>query len=540
MSTFQGLELARKALFAQQGALYTTGHNISNVNTEGYSRQRVNFETTTPFPVPSRVQPQIAGQLGTGVEIGAVQRIRNQFLDFQFRAENSRFGHWQTKQEALSRMEELLNEPSENGLSKTMDRFWDSLQILADHPDDSGARSVVAERGLALAETFNHLSRSLQSIQADLKEQIHGSVDDINSLLRQINDINEQIQRTEPHGYLANDLYDERDRLIDQLSGHMNIKVHYTKSSHSAQDIAEGIASSGLLNDKGNSFGTSEEDKMYLIDAKNADSLCEAINYISVEPPKRESGPITNIIIGDNDELGLHLMNSTGSLSALTEAHGYQGEDGEKGIYPDMLKNLDKMAEAFAHAFNEVHRDGFDLTAEPNGDGVISANGKDFFVNQDADSENENSSITAANITVNTEILEDSDYIAAGVPGQGSRNGNNAHNLADVLDNPLRPGENEAGEEIPHLDNRSPRGFYTELIGELGVRGQEANRMKDNTEILRDQVNHSRMSVSAVSLDEEISNLIKFQHAYNAAARNMTAIDELIDRIINHMGLVGR
>ena len=209
MSTFQGLELARKALFAQQGALYTTGHNIANVNTEGYSRQRVNFETTTPFPVPSRVQPQFPGQMGTGVEIGTVQRVRNQFLDFQFRAENSKFGYWETKQAALSRMEDLLNEPSENGLSKIMDQFWQSLQDLAGNPENSGARSVVAQRGLALAETFNHMSRSLQSIQADLRDQIeNGSVKEINSLLERINDLNGQIQKIEPHGFLANDLYE--------------------------------------------------------------------------------------------------------------------------------------------------------------------------------------------------------------------------------------------------------------------------------------------------------------------------------------------
>src|SRR5690625_766012 len=150
MGTFQGLELARKALFAQQGALYTTGHNIANVNTAGYSRQRVNFETTTPFPVPSRIQPNIAGQIGTGVKIGTVQRVRDQFLDFQYRSENSRLGYWEAKQEALSRMENLLNEPSEIGLSNIMDRFWQSLEELANHPENSGARSVVAERGLAL------------------------------------------------------------------------------------------------------------------------------------------------------------------------------------------------------------------------------------------------------------------------------------------------------------------------------------------------------------------------------------------------------
>src|SRR5699024_8712944 len=118
MSTFQGLEMAKRALFAQQGALYTTGHNISNVNTNGYSRQRVNFETSTAFPVPSRVQPQMAGQVGTGVDIGVVDRIRNKFLDMQFRSEASRVGYWETKQEALIRMEDLLNEPSESGLAK--------------------------------------------------------------------------------------------------------------------------------------------------------------------------------------------------------------------------------------------------------------------------------------------------------------------------------------------------------------------------------------------------------------------------------------
>src|SRR5699024_4470260 len=117
---------------------YTTlfrSHNIANVNTAGYSRQRVNFETTSPFPMPSRVMPTIAGQIGTGVEIGTVERVRDQFLDMQFRAENSRANYWSAKSEALSRMEDLLNEPSEDGLSAQMDLLWQALQDLADHPD---------------------------------------------------------------------------------------------------------------------------------------------------------------------------------------------------------------------------------------------------------------------------------------------------------------------------------------------------------------------------------------------------------------------
>src|SRR5699024_1323620 len=137
MSSFHGLEMAKQALFAQQSALYTTSHNISNANTKGYSRQRVNFETMSPYPTGSRNRPQIPGQMGTGVQIDAVQRIRDKFLDYQFRTENSRLGYWDSLSSSLSRMEELLNEPSESGLSKTMDEFWQSLQELSTRPDNS-------------------------------------------------------------------------------------------------------------------------------------------------------------------------------------------------------------------------------------------------------------------------------------------------------------------------------------------------------------------------------------------------------------------
>src|SRR5699024_10179737 len=275
MSTFQGLEVARKALFAQQSALYTTGHNISNVNTEGYSRQRVNFEATTPFPVPSRFQPQLPGQMGTGVQIESVQRMRDQFLDAQYRSEHSKLGYWTTKQEALSRMENLLNEPSDTGLSNRMDLFWQSLQDLADHPENTGARAVVGQRGLALAETYNHLSQNLGAIREDLKNQLINSVDndlsegnvtsEINLLLNNINELNKNIQEIEPHGYVANDLYDQRDRLIDELSNYMNIEVTYRDSSTSEleSEIAEGVASIELLQGNGQRF----EPRIMLLDA---------------------------------------------------------------------------------------------------------------------------------------------------------------------------------------------------------------------------------------------------------------------------------
>ncbi len=518
MSTFHGLEMAKQALSAQQSALYTTGHNIANANTEGYSRQRVNFETTSPFPAASRNRPEIPGQMGTGVEAGSVQRVRNQFLDYQYRAENSKSNYWSTKADALSKMEGLLNEPSENGLNKTMDQFWQSLQDLSVNPENTGARSVVAQRGLAVAETFNYLSDSLGSMRTDLREQIDVEVKDANSISDQINSINKQIKNIETHGSLANDLYDERDRLIDELSGIVNIEVSYTKSSDSALDIADGLATIKLADESGKSLGST------LVNGDISQGELD-FNKISVTPEADDANAVDAIdsINVDGDSYSATEFTSNGSLKGFIEAYGYtDGVDNAgntviKGEYPGMVNDLDEMAKEFAEAFNDVHNDGANLNGEQGTDS--------FFQNVN---DQTTSGITAGNITVSESILNNPDEIAAS-NGGGSGDGGNASDLADVFDS-----------ELEDLDNASVRSFYESVIGDMGVNAQKANSMVENSGILRSQVEDQRMSVSSVSLDEEMSNMIKFQHAYSAAARSMTAVDEMINRVINNMGLVGR
>ncbi|HLS06693.1 MAG TPA: flagellar hook-associated protein FlgK [Bacillota bacterium] len=526
MSTFHGLEMAKQTLFAQQSALYTTGHNIANANTKGYTRQRVNFGTMRPYPVPAVNRPEIPGQLGTGVEVSSIQRIRNKFLDAQFRSENSRMNHWETTSHSLSRMERLLNEPSDSGLSKTMDLFWESLNDLAVHPDKPGARSVVAERAKSVTDTFNHLAKSLEDIQNDLRAEIGSGEDKINSLLRQINRINEQVKTIEPHGYLANDLYDDRDRLIDELSELININVEYHRSEGGALDIADGIVSIELVDQRGQSF----EDPIMLLeeDVNYADDY----TFIDIQPDQGEGAIETIVFHPDSDADAIdayHLIEQTqGSLISLISSFGYQAEDDSVyGDYPEMIDKLDQLAFTFTQTFNEIHQEGYDLNRE---------SGRNFF------EELTELEGAAKNVTVLQEIIDDPSFIAAGYLESGSEedryagNGDNALRLADMFDAPI-PNEDDTD---VGLDNRSPREYLQSMISTLGIHAQEANRMKDNTTILRSQVDEQRMSVSAVSLDEEMSNMIKFQHAYNAAARNMTVIDEMIDRIINGMGLVGR
>src|SRR5690554_5152495 len=130
-STFHGLETARRALATSQTALRTTGHNIANANTPGYSRQRVNLKPTEAYPSPGFNKPNIPGQIGTGVKAGEVERVRQEFLDIQFRQENNKNGYWGARYTALEKMEDILNEPTEDGIANTLDRFWQSLQDLS-------------------------------------------------------------------------------------------------------------------------------------------------------------------------------------------------------------------------------------------------------------------------------------------------------------------------------------------------------------------------------------------------------------------------
>jgi flagellar hook-associated protein 1 FlgK len=517
-STFHGLEVAKRGMFAQQSALSTTSHNIANANTPGYSRQRVNFEQTEPFPTASLNRPNIAGQIGTGVEAETVQRIREGFLDVQYRTENNKLGYWESRANALEKMEEIMNEPSDTGLSVTLDRFWQSLQDLAVNPTNAGARSVVRERGIAVAETFNYLATSIKSIQEDLKNELEVTVKEINSLALQINNINKQISEIEPHGYLPNDLYDERDRLLDQLSSLANIKVTNTPSGGNALEIAEGSMTVEIVDDNGKVLGT-------LVDAKS-----DRVNELSVGY-NSNNGLADSIEIGSK-KLGVLEFNSTGKISSLIDSYGYTYTSGEsvfeKGLYPDMLGNLDTMAFEFAEKFNEIHQEGYSIKDYNSGEHTS----VDFF--SFGDGLLTDSKGAASLFRVSQEIINSTDAIAAAYPDSSGEinlgNSQNAIRLAEVKNKTFSIGGNTT----------SFQNFYEGVIGGMAVDAQEAERLTSNSQVLRDAVDERRQSVSAVSLDEEMTNMIQFQHAYNASARMITMQDEILDRIINGMGLSGR
>ncbi|WP_299513839.1 flagellar hook-associated protein FlgK [uncultured Rummeliibacillus sp.] len=558
-STFMGLETSKRGLTTQQTALYTVGHNISNANTDGYSRQRVNMEATNGFPGVGMNAPKVPGYLGTGVQAGSITRIRDQFIDNQYRQETTKLGYWSAKSDAVSQMEDVLSEPSEYGLNKAFDNFYASLQDLSAKPESAATRAVVAQRGEHLADSFNYISTQLTQIQTNLKNEISTESGKVNSIIKQIAALNQQIGNVEPNGYLPNDLYDARDSLLDQLSEYFNVTVDYTKSGGNALDIAEGSMNVYIKLDDGSKVQVVNKDKGATLTANGynpdvVDATTKEVksykhsafdgsdNYSAFTDFTINMGGATSTISYDQfDNVG------SGKMASLINSYGYAtqttdtwdagtnewkatvdltagGKVLSDGLYPDKLGELNVLAQKFAEEFNKLHTAGFTL-----GEGATtSTNGANFFVDIDGNGTAGNNKITAANIKVNSTILGNNNLIAASTGLSEEGNGKQAILLSNLKTT-----------TIAGLNNASAQTYYEGLIGDLGVQGQQATTMEYNSTTIQLTISNNRASVSSVSLDEEMTNMITFQQAYNASARMITVVDETLDKIINGMGRVG-
>lgn len=553
-STFMGLEASRRGLFTQQSALYTTGHNISNANTEGYSRQRVNMEATLPYPGIGLNAPTTPGFIGTGVQAQSVQRIRDSFIDSQYRQETNKLGYWESRSEAITQIEDVLNEPSDYGLAKSLDEFWKSLQDLSVNPENGGARSVVVQRGIAVADSFNYMHKSITQLQENAGAEIGIALRDVNSVLKQIASINEQIQTIEPNGYMPNDLYDARDTLLDELSTYFPIETSNKPSGGNALAIAEGSVTISLkLKD-----GTSVK----LVDGKDFAQLRNSDPSLStdgVTPSAAVEGfhivrvgaDGTDIPLDENwDEpitantYDVTTFSDLGKLKSLVNSYGYMSNPtdpvdsttaAEKGLFSEMKEKLNLMAKSFAEEFNKIHTGGpNDDPTNPKytqGSNLYGDSGKDFFVVKNPTIPS--IPIDASNIYVSSDIINDPGKIVASDskpdpanPEPG--NGKFALKLANIK-----------FVNLSDLGNVSVQTYFEGLVGQLGVDGQQAQRMQYNSATLQLAVTERRASTSSVSLDEEMTNMITFQQAYNANARMITVVDEILDKIINGMGRVG-
>ena len=224
-STFAGIELGKKGLITHQQALQTIGHNVTNAETDGYSRQRVVLETEPPLYDPSLSKQKSAGQVGQGVVSARIERVRNAFVDDRMLDMGEFLGYWKTKNDFLYQVELVHNEPSDMSMRNLLDKFWGSWEELANNPAEASVRKEVRERSETLVQGINRSFYQLKDIQNNIQLTIETRVKEINDIGGKIRDLNVQIAKVENLGDVPNDLYDKRDLLVDKLSKMVNVTV---------------------------------------------------------------------------------------------------------------------------------------------------------------------------------------------------------------------------------------------------------------------------------------------------------------------------
>ncbi len=513
-STFFGLEIAKRSLFTEQSALSITGHNVANANTPGYSRQAANRITTPSLEYPNLSKSVAAGQVGTGVDILNIYRIREQFLDSQFRNESKTQGEWIGRSDMLAKIEAIINEPSDTGIRTVISELWTAFQDLskAATPDAAiAARKVLAERSVAVAEAFNHQAQQLTELEADINESIQIKAKTVNSKLEEIQLLNGRIKELSVLGDVPNDLLDQRDLLVDEISKLVDVKVTETDRMYTLT-IGGNVVLDATNNitplDVANPVVTGGEIKG-LLDARNID----VTNY------KKQLDLLAETLATGETKMKLE--------NDYTVPNGVSVRDGNGVVYNAGMV-LPKGTEIIVNGLNGLHELGYTMN-EPLSTGAA------FFVSL-------NGPITASSIRFNPDLLSNPSNIASSM----SKFNDGTTDKVVIGDNSLAVMMSNFGNAlITFTDasgtiNTTIEGYFRSVTAEVGVKSQTSKNNVKNATVIVNQIDGKRMSVSGVNHDEEIANMMMFQKAYAASARVLTTMDEALDLVINRMGLVGR
>ena len=552
--SFFGLNIAVSGLYTAQRELSVVNHNISNVNTEGYSRQMAEQSASRPYSLYDGT-----GMVGTGSEVTGVYRVRDEYLDYKYWSENVAGGEWEMKRTLLSELEAVFNEPSDNGFTTILNDFYSSLQELAKDPSSASVRSVVRERGVTVAKYFNSLAAHFEKMQADVNDMVKTKVGEINSIASQIQQLNRQIYSFELDGNVANDLRDQRGALVDQLSRLVNIQ---------ANEVVVGKLPNG------------KEDKHFVITISGK-PLVDHYNMTKLTLIPREGKlndeedipRLYDVGWEDGNKLEvkggelkgcLDVRDGNNGSAASAEYVGPLGNSPEFSGIPYYISKLNEFVRTFSMAFNEgyidldgdgvldegtghVHGYGLDMDGSvPDADQtgirfftMIDENGNimnssDFINGADAIADPASriaatieryKNITAKNFSMSDDIMKDYKKIATSSDPSQAGNIENLNALFDIRSN------------IHMFKEGGMEDFMKSLVAVLGVDSQLAEKISATQKSIVKQVENRRMSVSGVSIDEEMTNLVKFQNAYNASAKMIQTLSEIYDTLINKLGV---
>lgn len=621
-STFSGIELGKRSIMAHTDAISTAGHNISNANTEGYSRQRVQLKEFDPLYRPDLERPERAGMIGQGIDVQSITRIRDEMLDQRITAQQNQESYWDTRSKYYTMIEQIYNEPDEVSVRSNMDKFWESWQELSINPESQAARQAVVTRGESLSDSIKSKWENLMGVGSLINSDIDSTVKQINSYANQIAAVNSEIVRSRGVGDNPNDLLDRRDLLVDKLSKLANITtdrrdpdefmVHLDGKVLVQGGVARNFDLVSLTDNNGYEklvWADTREDASVsggtlgaLIELRDVDvrNEIQSLNTMTmnfsdlVNDVHRNAYGANNVtgldfftqhsfvenVNGNFDRNGdgvldhSYIFRFTGTTTLNPQEQiGFEGvmtfsgpsgnvqvpyhptdtvetvinrindSNGEVKAYLDRNNNLVLKGTTVQNVENpdfvirHVEDSGFFLTGYS---GILAASGADGaydFARADAVD-----SLAGAQFAVSP-VLNPAGYIEV--------NGvikNDVKSVAAAFRDDsgnVNAGDGRAAVEIASIRNtkvmigheRTLDDYFADSVTNVGLKGEQAeNNLKSHMAIMND-LRTMRDSISGVNIDEELSDIIKFQHGYNAAAKFVTIWDSLIDTVINRLGV---
>lgn len=449
--SFGGLRIGSSGLSAAQRALETAAHNVANANTIGYSRQRV--ETSTNDALLAHRGLLGPGATGQGVGIDAVTRATDTLVTANLRETGAHLASWGARAEFYARAEQVLG-PLDNGTSQALNDFWNSWEALSQAPESTTSREQVLDAGRRLISSLSDARRRVVDLGSDVELSVRATVDAANDLAADVAELNAQIKAARARGDRPNDLLDQRDLALAELTALTGART-IVQADGDARVTLNGWP---------------------MVDGDGSDRLA-----VSGSPPTvvwSDSG--TPAVLG-------------GEIGSLVELGGPARDD--------LLLRLDEIATDLRDVVNSTHRGGFGL------DGV---DGRDFFEGTNAGDLRLATGLTNATV-------------AASASGAAA-DGNHALAMGGLR-------------SVPGPSGSTVSGLVNGLQGMLGLEARHTEKQRALAQIVVDDASRAQAEVSGVSTDEELTEMLRYQRAYDASARVITVMDQLLDRLINGTGV---
>lgn len=467
-STFLALQIGTSGLQASMMGVDTAGHNVANAATPGYSREVVDLSTDPSL----QIFTDHVTYLGQGVSPGGQNRINDKFLDAQYHANNAQQSYWQTQSTEINNVAAIFNEPTGTTLRQNIDGFYNAWNQLAQTPADTGARAAVYQAGQSLADAFHTTNSSLAQNITRYGTNLTASVTDANSIVTSIAALNTQIEKAQAEGTAPNDLLDQRDALLNKLSGYAAFNVIYTPDA--TNPSVTHVAVSLNLNST-STFGSA----VPLVTDGTVNSVFST--------GASAAGAPNSVSVAD-------LQTKNGSLSSLNDMITYTN---------NVVGQVNQLALNLSQAVDTAHTGGYGLNGQT---------GNALFNSASLTAAN-----AAANIAVNAAITPSSLNLLAAATQNTTGNVNQTDgSQAQAISS-----------QLPTYDAQ-----YSGIVDQLGTSGQVANQQNQTFTALTTQATQARDALSGVNINDEMSNMVQYQQSYGAASKFISVFNDMLNTLM--------